>query len=128
MKVKEELKEVINLMLKDGVKVYAHIWDYKKDNVITYVHFVEGNKIGYVQVEYYGGLKYSTVHKPSKDNGTGFGIDPLDMDSILNYSQAFYVPFWARRYSATPWDNWEDYVNHQHYKNFVEITEPLDKE
>ena len=115
MKIKEELNELITRLHKDGVTVYAHVWD--EDKEITYINFVKDNKIGYAQYDRFEGLKFSTVHKPNKETGTGFQVDC----SINNYTEAFHPPLWARSFHSPQWTSWEDFLSHQHYNNYVKV-------
>lgn len=121
MKIKKELNELIEVMLKDGVRVFAQDWE-REHSPVTYLHFTKGNMIGYVQLGYFGTYEYSTVHKPSKGNGTGFSLK-RDNIAPLDYSKAFYPPNWAMRYAVTKYRDWEEFVKSRAYPNFVEITE-----
>lgn len=47
---------------------------YMRKNTDTYLLFTDGTRIGYMQVERFGGYSFSTVHVPSTSHGTGFQI------------------------------------------------------
>jgi hypothetical protein len=59
----------------------------------VYAFFSDGVKIGYVQ----GYYKFSSVHKPNKYVGTGFGMAEGDI-TLDNINKAFgFAPDWASR-------------------------------
>jgi len=50
----------------------------------TYFYFSKDNNIGYAQKGDFGGIRFSTVNKPCKECGTGFGLQ--------NWDEAIYEP------------------------------------
>lgn len=95
----DELKKAIELMLDNNFKIFAYL--DKRLNKITWAMFTEGNNIGYIQTGDFGhGVKYSTVHKPNNNIGTGFGLceDAEDNPAIEDLRRAFIIaPNWAKR-------------------------------
>jgi hypothetical protein len=109
MKTKSELLENFLTTLKAaGFEVYV------PEKPSTYAHFVKDNKIGYVQEAYFGGLEFSTVHKPSHENGTGFGLNRngLFNPTIKDAEMAFMIaPY--KSYSGTikKYKSWGEYIS-----------------
>ena len=112
----ELLANTANMLKDAGMKIY-----YTPGNnnaKTTYFFFVEGDNIGYCQEGYFGGIRFSTVHKPCKECGTGYGLtdDPgLFEPTIKDAKQAFIsAPNWATsndRQAVRKYKNWEDYMN-----------------
>lgn len=97
-----------------GFKVYV----YEKNVENPTYCFIEDNSgnIGYMQAGDYGGVRFSTVHKPNRECGTGFGLQMWDealcnieTNDVIN-SFAMY-PKWATR---------KQRANVVKYKNFAE--------
>ena len=109
MKTKSELLENFLTKLKEnGFDVYV------PEKPSTYAHFVKNNKIGYVQEAYFGGLEFSTVHKPSRENGTGFGLnrDGLFDPSIEDAVKALIdCPLRADDRNVKKYSSWDEYVS-----------------
>lgn len=63
----------------------------------TYLFAVIDGNIGYVQEAEGGGYKYSTVHKPNSETGTGFRFTEgeLDIDTMRKCCKA-HAPNWWR--------------------------------
>jgi len=110
----DELKNAIELMLNNNFKIFAYF--DKRLNKITFAMFTENNNIGYIQTGDFGhGVKYSTVHKPNHNVGTGFGLceDAEDNPTIEDLRKAFMVaPNWARRHEV---ESVEKYKNIDEY-------------
>ena len=111
----ELLHKFVKDLKENGFKVYTS--DQKED--YSYCHFVKDNKIGYVQTDYFGGLTFSTVHKPFKNIGTGFGLNDTDNrvfnPTIEDAEKSFMIaPNWAtykQRNSVVKYESWEDYLS-----------------
>lgn len=92
----EALNEYAQLLLNNGFTIIA-----PKD-ASTYYHFSKDNKIGYVQDDRFRGCTFTSVHKPCRECGTGFGVEddrdnellPLNVDSALTTINMF-APNWA---------------------------------
>lgn len=87
-----ELHDFAKELIAAGFDVYA-----QPD--ATWLHFTDGENIGYCQFDPYRGFGFSTVHKPNKQTGTGFdaGCDiwPATIDHA---KEAFaFAPAWADR-------------------------------
>jgi hypothetical protein len=109
MKTTSELLENFLTTLKEnGFNVYV------PENPSTYAHFVKDNNIGYVQVGYFGGLEFSTVHKPCNRYGTGFGlnhdngiIDPTIEDAEKAFACS---PDWGNP-NVEKYKSWDEYIS-----------------
>lgn len=104
-----EMQQLIDDLKAKGYLVYG------PENIMTYVWFTEpdGKRIGYAQYSRLEGLKYSTVHKPDKYNGTGFGA-PNPEEALMG------APSWARTASAPiKYPNFESFRK-QHWQKLVQ--------
>ena len=76
---------------------------YMRNPSDTYANFTDGTRIGYVQWSD-GIVKYSTVHVPNRQVGTGFEASDAEdaIDTIC--------PSWAKRDAGNvrTWRNWEE--------------------
>ena len=92
----ELLKDYVKTLKKAGFKVYHCV----TNNPITWVYFELNNNIGSVSVSYFGGLDFSTAHKPNKITGTGFLLNEngIITPTIKDAVDCFVIaPVWARR-------------------------------
>jgi len=94
-----ELNEFADLLLKNGFQVI--ICDLRDNNLPTWFNFSKDNQIGYVQYEKHRGGRFSTVHKPCRECGTGYALqdqfESTDL-TIENAMSTFIVaPNWAKR-------------------------------
>lgn len=128
---KTELLEHTANMLKDaGLKVYYSAnKDGEIDSPVTYFNFTDGVNIGYCQDNYFGGVTFSTVHKPNKNCGTGFGLQDyhhgIFEPTLQDAKEAFIIaPNWATandRASVTKYKNWDEYAaKESHWRTFIE--------
>lgn len=92
-----------DLLLENGFRVFypqdsQKIFEVKP----SYFFFSEGNDIGYVQEDFFGGLKFSTVHRSNAVTGHGFALTDNDhrhfeVPSLREARKAFCVfPAWCR--------------------------------
>ncbi len=110
------LQDVADMLKAAGMDIYISNWqtDFGKP---SYFHFVEGNNIGYCQYDDLCGIKFSTVHKPTKDIGTGFGCqdiyEVIPEITLKEARRAFIIaPHWARSIeveSVRKFSGWEEY-------------------
>ena len=93
----------IKTIIEQGFKVYM------RKRTDSWLYFVEGDKIGYLENNRLQGFTLTTVHIPNKDSGTGYAIGPtggmLDADTLR---RAFVIrPHWATGPTPTKWKNIE---------------------
>lgn len=94
----EELNEYAELLRNNGFTIIA-----PKESS-TYYHFEKDNKFGYCQYDLFRGVTFTTVHKPCRECGTGFGMEydrdkellPLSVETALQTANTF-APQWASR-------------------------------
>ncbi len=109
----ELLQSFADELKENGFKIYYSPYDDGRKT--TYFYFVEGDNIGYCQENYFGGLSFSTVHKPCRECGTGYGLneDGIYEPTIKDARKAFInYPNWATakdRQAVKKYKNWEDY-------------------
>lgn len=107
----ELLHNFVAKLKENDFKVYTS--DNKDD--YSYCHIVKDDRIGYIQSSYFGGLDFSTVHKPCSKFGTGFGISsniykPTLSDALETF---IFAPIWAKGDLTTikKYKSWDDYLS-----------------
>ena len=118
----EALQEACQIAKERGYKVYTFESSYSK--TINQI-FIENQKgqIGTVS-DYYSGIRFGTVHKPTQGIGTGFGIGeefetPQNLDIIFAHS-----PNWAKsqdREKVKKYSNWKEYTSKETILNYYEL-------
>lgn len=113
----ELLTKTADMVKAAGMRVFYSVWKYTSGST-TYFHFTDGVNIGYCQEGYFGGIRFSTVHIPNKNCGTGFGLtdDPgIYSPTIEDAKKAFIkAPYWANYHDAAAvkkWANWEAFAD-----------------
>jgi hypothetical protein len=107
----EEMKNLAVDLLKHGFKIYT------SDNMenVGYFHYVKDGNIGYAQEEYFGGISFSSVHKPNRQTGTGFRIteEGIPNATVQDAMKAFITaPTWAKdKNSVVKYKSWDDYLS-----------------
>jgi hypothetical protein len=115
------MKTFINKLIKNDFKVYVT----NTENP-TYCYFIKNDKIGYCQDSYFGGIDFSSVHKPNKDCGTGFRIyEGVNNPSCNHALDCFiFAPSWydGNKKEIRKYKNWEDYLKEPTSKilNYIE--------
>ena len=118
MNTKEDFKlfaDFVQTLKENGFKVYTAC----TDEDVSWAHFVKNNKVGYMQLSYWGGLTFSTCHKPCRNFGTGFGLyDHNELGNINptieDAEKAFiFAPSWANGNLSDikKYTSWDDYLN-----------------
>lgn len=84
---------------------------------VTFITFEKNDKLGYVQLDEFGyRLRFSTVHKPSREAGTGYGLHmPFEGTSeptIADAERAFILkPHWDRsNFIPKKYESLEEYM------------------
>jgi hypothetical protein len=79
----------------------------------TYCYITDGTNIGYMQSNDWGcALSFSSVHKPSRENGMGCGIaDNVLLKDITKelIERTFGTPKWVKT-KPIKYASWEDYT------------------
>lgn len=76
----------------------------------TFLHFWKDGRMGYVQKSHFGGYDFFTVHKPSKQNGTGFGVLDMTELTLENAQKALSKPGWALNDKVDYYNSPEEFV------------------
>lgn len=123
----ELLTNTADMLKAAGYRVFFYRWTYTSGPT-TYFHFTDGVNIGYCQEGYFGGIRFSTVHKPCRECGTGFGLqdEPGIFKPTLEDAKGAFIiaPHWARpkqRAAVKKWANWEQFAAHK--ESFCKIIE-----
>jgi hypothetical protein len=109
----ELLNSFANQLLNNGFRLLVPV------KPSTYFHYEKDGKIGYCQVSYWGGLAFSTVHKPATGIGTGYGLHDgfhgIFEPTIKDAESAFiHSPKWAKSHEAArvvKYKSLEDYMS-----------------
>ena len=118
---REQLMEFVEELKDKGFKVYG------PTIVTTYCHFVKYDKIGYVEAGDHG-FNFSTVHKPCRECGTGFGMERETHNPTAQMAHDCLVeyPSWASsadRQAVKKYKSWEDYASYpsNNWRSQVEL-------
>jgi hypothetical protein len=94
----DQLKNFTKELLDNGFRIIAtKSSDWLSFPPVNYVHFSINDKIGYAEIDYFGGINLSTVCKPSLETGTGLSykrmFSPTVKDAFdcinVNYGQKY---------------------------------------
>ena len=112
----ELLREYAEKLLINGFRVFVSAKEFFPNQKKTYYYVVKDNNIGYVQLDYFGGLDFSTVNKPSKNHGTGYRINEEGhyKPTIKDAEDTFLLkPAWAHGSGKDiiKYKSWIDYAN-----------------
>jgi len=119
------LADTADMIKAAGYKVYWSLWRHDTSKP-SYFHFTDGIRIGYCQQGYFGGIMFSTCHKPSTEAGTGFGLqdDPGVYEPTIKDAEKAFMdcPQWFRHKKFTPikYANWEEYAAKNNSAEYVE--------
>lgn len=106
----ETFNKFANLLLNNGFDILVP----ENPNNWNYLTFTKNNKIGYCQLARYGdAVSFSTVHKPCKEVGTGYGLDESNTGvepTIENAIRAFiFAPNWAKPHDVKAVVKYKDF-------------------
>ena len=101
--------DTIGVFKAAGFDVYA------PEKLTSYFWLVRGDAIGYCQVDKYGCMSFSTVHKANTTSGTGFGVDTAE--SAVDC----FAPVWAYtlHHSVKKYKSIEEFLTVQSWCNPV---------
>jgi hypothetical protein len=122
----DELKNCLDLLLNNGYRVFKSY--FRENEKLTYFFYSKDDKLAYLQADY-SGVQYSTMHKPCKDFGTGFGLcdSPMVNLDLSELDKGFIIfPHWAKgnTQNIIKFKDLKDYFDYNskfNDKNFVEI-------
>lgn len=78
----------------------------------TYCFITDGTNIGYMQANELGyGICFSTIHKPNKKHGNGFGIaDNVPLDKITKGLIEHTIDSKNSKTNVEKYTSWEDFA------------------
>ena len=78
----------------------------------TYCFITDGTNIGYMQANEFGyGICFSTIHKPNKKHGTGFGVaNNVPLDKITKELIEHTIENKNSKAKVDKYTSWEDYA------------------
>lgn len=78
----------------------------------TYCYITDGVNIGYMQANEFGyGICFSTIHKPNKKHGNGFGIaNNVPLDKITKELIERTIENKNSKAKVEKYTSWEDYT------------------
>lgn len=89
-----ETKAFADLLKENGFDVIITIWGDNKPR--SYFYFHKGGKIGYFEDGGMHGFIFNSVHKPSREVGTGYRIKETFEPTIKDAEDAFCnAPSWG---------------------------------
>lgn len=103
----DERSRLIALAHKLGCVVYQ-----RDPNEDTWFYYTDGTSIGYVQFPRREASKMHSVHKPSKQAGTGFDAGAPATAEDMRRAMAMHTPGWAttsERSQVVKWEDWDDF-------------------
>lgn len=100
-----------------GFNVYVLKKDASNKEKLTYCFIEDENgNVGYMQEGDFGGVRFSTVHRPNRITGTGFGLQNWD-EAIYNVTKEDVIKSFM---FAPDWANMQERQSVKKYKNFAE--------
>lgn len=120
-----DLAKVVEVAKAKGYKVYTY---ENTSNHITQIFIENTNgQIGTAQA-HYGGIKFSTIHRPERGSGNGSGFGSLvrgeEFNSPENIDICFiHSPYWTngRQANVTKYKSFADYLKYNTILNYYEI-------
>lgn len=91
-----------------------------RDQESSWIKFFKDGYFGSIECDRFGGFNFSTVHKPCKECGTGYGIEQNTNLTIENANKCLIkAPKWATFpdvRAIKQYKNVEDFINSTHNK------------
>lgn len=103
----QDLEKVVSIAKDRGYKVYT----FQSAGNIKQIFIVnQENQIGSCSA-YFGGITFSSVHKPDKEIGTGFRVsgefaDPEKLDICFRS-----YPSWPTSKNVIKYKSWDEYIS-----------------
>lgn len=122
----QKLLDYIKLLKEKGFRVFTTYYASARDNT-TFIWFSKDDRIGYCQISYHGGFDYSTVHKPSKENGTGFsmntGVDASIQYALNTLNSYTEYPEYLKGTTIVKYKTLQEFINMRNKNEITELTE-----
>ncbi len=115
----QNIQALAKLLIESGMTVFTTV--YSSNSKPSYIHFSDGQNIGYAQECESGcAVRFSTVHRPCRECGTGFGLqsahEGIVNPTIEDAKRAFITaPQWSlpsQRKGIVKYKSIEDYCSH----------------
>lgn len=114
----DELNNYLIELLNNGFRVC--VFKYNKHDYAT---FSKNDKIGYVEIDYFGGFNFSTKHKPNKTEGTGYRIHTQITNPTIQHSlDCFGSPDWTPAHQAIKYKSFDEFLSKPINFIYKEIT------
>ena len=117
----ESVEKTIKLLIENGFTVLTDLqWKDGKKNCVSYATFGKGNNVGSFSIaDYFGGVRFSTVHKANRNCGTGFSLqmndEAIHNPTLKDIEESFvFAPNWAEkrdRDMVIKYKGISDYIN-----------------
>lgn len=107
------LLQAVEVVKSFGYRCYSPRYASSFSEKPTYCYITDGTNIGYMQSNDLGyALSFSSVHKPSRENGMGCGIaDDVLLKDVTKelVERTFGTPKWVKT-KPIKYASWEDYI------------------
>ncbi len=121
------LHQIREALKNAGYKILVYAKEGEEEP--TWFFYGDDKNIGYAQAGDYGGVRFSTVHKPCRECGTGFGLQSWDEaifdPTIKDALKAFIsYPNWAKpndRKAVVKYANIEEYATKENTLKYTFI-------
>lgn len=113
--------EMIAFIKSCGYRVFIRPSTRNVEN--EYCFYTDGTRIGYAQWRTYRSDNVGSVHKPSRENGTGYHVSEKITRETLDYAINLVKPGWDRgRAAVVKYANWEAFHNaNQFNSELIEV-------
>lgn len=116
------LQDFAAKLLNNGFRLLIYIPNDKRP--VTWLHYELNGNLGYCQVDRWEyKLRFSTVHKPCREAGTGYGLNDefegIENPTIDDAKKAFILkPIWANKWHPSnfipsKYKDLEEYMSHE---------------
>ena len=107
------LLQAVEVVKSFGYRCFYPQYYSNRNEKPTYCYITDGTNIGYMQSNDLGyALSFSSVHKPSRENGMGCGVaDDVLLENVTKelIEQTFGTPKWVKT-KPLKYSSWEDYI------------------
>ena len=119
--------QAVDIVKGMGYKCFFPRFYYTLQRQPTYCFITNGTDIGYMQANDLGyGICFSTIHKPNKKHGEGFGIaDNVPLDNITKELIELTIDSKNSKTNVEKYTSWEDFVTNSLTGRICEEMEEL---